>query len=74
LCRRTRRNAERAFTRQGDRTIRGVLKVVVAVATFLATFAALMEIFDTRRGTTEERGAGRSGAEEASAPEDSGGI
>jgi hypothetical protein len=62
----------RALTRQRDRTIRGVLKVVVALATFLATFAVLMEIFDTRRGTTE--GGGRPGVEEASAPEDSRGI
>jgi hypothetical protein len=63
---RMRRSAGRALTRQGDRTIRRVLKVVVAVATFLATFAVLMEIFDTRRGI-EGEGAVR--PSEASAPE-----
>jgi hypothetical protein len=48
LCRRTRGGGERSVTRQTDRRIRCVLKVVVGVATFLAAFALLMELFDTR--------------------------
>jgi hypothetical protein len=39
------------LTRQGDKRIRCILKVVLATATFLATFALLMDLFDTQESS-----------------------
>jgi hypothetical protein len=36
------------LTRQGDRRIRCILKTILATATFLATFALLMDLCDTQ--------------------------
>ena len=68
LCHRESRVRDEAHVRRGDRRIHKVLRVVIAIVAFVATYALLMALLDTTSVPTSEGSGPASGGPAVTTP------